>query len=213
MNAIILAGGAGSRMEEDLPKALVEVRGKPILAYQLDYLKDKTDKIILAIGIKSDMIIDYVSKNYPDRNIIFSVEGKKLGTGGAIKQAMGMADSEKVLVLNCDDLTNIDIEKLKSQEENTVCVAHPQLPFGLVRESDEGYAVFVEKPTLPDWVSCGWYLFKKAEIYDLLPDEGNIEAETFPKIKLRLFKHEGIWQTFNTKKDIQEFESKGQDIM
>ncbi len=205
IDCIILAGGKGSRMEDDLPKALVLVKNKPIISYQIDYLSPKVDKIILALGYKADQVVNYIKKSYPEKNIDFSIEEEPLGTGGAIKLAMKKSDSEKILVLNCDDITDIDPEKLSQNKENTICVAHPRLPFGLVKEK-EGYAVFEEKPVLSEWVSCGWYLFYRKEIFDLLPEKGSIEYDTFPKTKLRVYEHEGFWNTLNSKKDIAEFE-------
>ena len=38
MDAVIIAGGEGKRMGSKLPKALVKAKGKPILAWQIDYL-------------------------------------------------------------------------------------------------------------------------------------------------------------------------------
>ena len=51
VDAIILAGGKGSRMEDNLPKALVEARGKPIVSHQIDYLSKfrEINKIILSL--------------------------------------------------------------------------------------------------------------------------------------------------------------------
>ena len=40
----------------------------------------------------------------------------------------------------------------------------------------------------------------------ILPDKGMLEYDIFPKIKLRLFKHEGFWKPLNTRKDVEEFE-------
>ena len=207
MDAVILAGGQGSRMEDSLPKPLIKVKGKPILAYQLDYLLNsgKIEKIILSIGHRAGEVINYVNENYDTSKIIFSVEDEPLGTGGAIKQAMLKTDSEFVLVLNCDDITDIDLTKLDRLTGNTICVAHPRLPFGRVKE-ENGYAIFEEKPMLGDWVSCGWYVFDREELLKHLPDKGSIEYEVFPKIKLRLYKHTGFWNALNTKKDIVEFE-------
>lgn len=202
MDAILLAGGKGSRMEDSLPKVLVKAKNKTILAHQLDYLLPKTNKIILAIGYKADQIIEYIKQNYKDQNIEFSIEETPLGTAGALKQAIQKTTSEKILVLNCDDLTNINIEKIKTSKENTICIAHPILPFGLIEEK-EGYATFREKPILNSWVSCGWYLFHKKELP--LPDIGSLEYDVFPKIKLRVHKHEGFWKPLNSKKDIEEF--------
>lgn len=207
MDAIILAGGQGSRMEDPLPKVLVKVKGKPVLSYQLDYLlkSGKIKNIILAIGHRAGEIINYVNANYDLSRVGFSVEDEPLGTGGAIKKAMLNIDSEFVLVLNCDDITDINLVKLERLKENTICVAHPRLPFGRVTEKN-GYAVFEEKPMLSDWVSCGWYVFDKVRLLDNLPDKGSLEYEVFPKIKLRLYKHTGFWRTANSKKDISEFE-------
>jgi mannose-1-phosphate guanylyltransferase len=208
MDAIILAGGKGSRMEDALPKVLVQIRGKAILDYQLNYLKSKVDKIVLALGHRADEVIEHVQKFHKDEPIEFSIEDEPLGTGGAIKKAMRLCATSRVLVFNCDDLTDIDIKKLEVMEENVICIAHPRLPFGLVKE-ENGYAVFVEKPILPDWVSCGWYAFNKDELMELLPDKGSIEYEVFPKIKLRVYKHEGYWRSTNTKKDVDEIEKEG----
>jgi|SRR3989338_671292 len=206
MDAIIIAGGEGKRMGSELPKALVEVKGKPILAWQIDYLLNSgIEKIVLAIGHKAEAIADYISNNYREKHVDFTIEKKLLGTAGAIKLALKKCSSEFVVVLNCDDLTDIGIKKLEEKRENTICVAHPSLHFGRVAEKN-GYAVFEEKPMLNDWVSCGWYLLNKEEMLKILPDKGMLEYDVFPKIKLRIYKHEGFWKTFNTQKDVEEFE-------
>jgi mannose-1-phosphate guanylyltransferase len=209
MDVIILAGGKGSRMEDDLPKCLVYARKKTILQRQIDYLSkfSQVKKIILALGYKAGKVVDYVYKNYSDHNIpiLFSLEDEPLGTGGAIKKAMNLTESENVLVLNSDDITDIDLNRLTQSEESVICVTHPRLPYGMVFEK-EGYAEFEEKPVLNIWVSPGWYYFKKREIIDYLPDKGSIEYDVFPNVKLRLYKHLGFWRTLNSKKDISEFE-------
>jgi D-glycero-alpha-D-manno-heptose 1-phosphate guanylyltransferase len=210
MDAIILAGGKGNRMEYDLPKPLVQVKGKAILAHQLDYLAKfkEIDRIILSLGHRADEIINFIKKNYADYRmpIEFSVEKEPMGTGGAIKLALkNLAKSEFVLVLNCDDITNINISELALRKENTICIAHPRLPFGLVEEKN-GYAVFKEKPILKEWVSIGWYLFNKNELLEILPGKGSLEYDVFPKLKLRIFRHLGFWIALNTQKDILEFE-------
>ncbi len=189
MDAVILAGGKGSRMEDSLPKKST----------------GKINKIILQIGYKADQIIDYIKKNYPNENIEFSIESEPLGTGGAIKQGLKKATTDFVLVFNCDDLTDINIGELEKLQENTICIAHPQLPFGMVFE-ENGYAKFEEKPTLKEWVSCGWYLFNRKDMISKLPDKGSLEYDVFPKVKIRTYKHENFWVSLNTKKDITEFE-------
>ncbi|MBI5065023.1 nucleotidyltransferase family protein [Candidatus Woesearchaeota archaeon] len=205
MDCIILAGGKGSRMEDPLPKALIQANGKPIISHQLDSLLEKVDKVVLSLGYKSGEIVEYINQKHRTSKIEFSIENEPLGTAGGLKLAMQKTSSDLVLVLNCDDLTDIDLSDLVKYKDNTVCVSHPVLPFGLVTDYC-GYAEFIEKPTLKDWVSCGWYMFKK-EAKDKLPDKGSLEYDVFQtgKIKLRVYHHEGFWKALNTKKDIEEF--------
>lgn len=208
MDVIILAGGKGSRMGGDVPKPLTSVLGKTILDHQLEYLFSfpVIEKIILSLGYRAQEIQEYVLAHYPENCILFSIEDRPLGTGGGLKQGMKHAITQRVLVVNCDDITNIPIDALEVLPEHTICVAHPRLPFGRVLEKD-GYAVFDEKPILPEtWVSCGWYCFNREELLHVLPDEGSLEYDVFPKIKLHMYRHEGIWRPLNSKKDIQAFE-------
>jgi D-glycero-alpha-D-manno-heptose 1-phosphate guanylyltransferase len=209
MDAIILAGGKGNRMEDVLPKPLVKVKDKAIIGHQLDYLlgTKKLDRIILSVGYKAEEIMGYVKANYPGYPLEFSVETEPLGTAGALRKALEQAQSENFVCLNCDDITDIDLARLEALGANAICVAHPQLPFGLVSE-ENGFAKFIEKPILEEWVSCGWYFFAKNELLELLPAKGSLEYDVFPQLKLKVYKHEGFWQPLNTKKDILEFESK-----
>lgn len=207
MDVIILAGGKGTRMGSDLPKPLVPVGGKPMLGWQIGYLKDLGGKIILSIGHKSELIVDYVMKNYPDEKIEFAVEKEALGTGGALNLAIQKAESDHVLVLNCDDITNIPLGRINDIKQNSIFVTHPTLPFGLVKEDEEGNAIFTEKPVLDEWVSCGWYVFDRKGIIEHLPEKGSLEYDVFPKIKIKVEKHKGNWFPLNTKKDVIRFEN------
>ena len=206
MDAVIIDGGKGQRMEAPVPKALVVVKGRPLVAHQIDYLlKSGIKKIILALGFKAEEVVKYIKSNYPSANIDYTIEKELLGTAGGLKLALQKSESDFVIVLNCDDITDIKISKLQKLKENTICISHPQLRFGRITEKN-GYAVFEEKPLLKIRVSCGWYFFNRAQILEHLPDKGMLEFDVFPKIKLRVFKHEGFWRIVNTKKDASEFE-------
>jgi len=214
IDCIILAGGLGTRMNSTIPKALIKIgrpgNELPILEYQLRYLEgfNNTNRIILALGYQSDLVKSYVSSRRNLREVICSVEERPLGTAGAMRKALDHVVEEYFVGLNVDDLTNIDLDDLerygRDAKENVLCVAHPRLPFGLVVFGGN-YVEFREKPILEDkWVSCGWYLLKK-EIKDVLPDKGSLEYDIFQKGVVRLipYKHEGIWFTLNTPKDIE----------
>lgn len=210
MDAVILAGGKGTRMEREAPKALAQVKGKPILEWQLDYVLPQVDRAILSLGHRSHEVQEFVQNKYGDKNIVFSTEPHPSGTAGGLRLALEQTKSPFALVLNCDDLANISIPSLQELNHHTICVAHPRLPFGLVKE-ENGLARFAEKPLLKSWVSCGWYVFDVDRISAVLPRTGSLEYDVFPQLQLRIYRHTGFWQPLNSMKDIQEAESKELD--
>jgi NDP-sugar pyrophosphorylase family protein len=206
MDVVMLSGGKGTRMTDKYPKPLVRAKGKAIIDWQINYLlKNGVDKIVLALGYRSKEVIRHVNSKFKTDKISFSLGTIAHGTGGAVKRALRYCDSDYVLILNCDDITNLNVKKLCALKYNTICVAHPRSQFGLVKEV-KGYVKFEEKPLLKDWVSCGWCVLNRQELLKKLPDEGGMEYVTFPKLKMKMFKHSGFWKPLNSKKDIEEFE-------
>jgi len=116
--AIILAGGLGTRLRSvvsDLPKCMAPVAGKPFLFFVIEHLLlQGVDSFIFSVGYKSEMIIDYVTDQYPGLNKQFSIEAEPLGTGGAVKLACRLVTENYVLVLNGDTLFKIDVEWLST---------------------------------------------------------------------------------------------------
>ena len=96
----ILAGGLATRLRpitEKIPKALVEVAGKPFVFHQLDWLKrQKVDRVVLCVGYLGEMIREQVG--FGERwgmKIQYSLDGEKLlGTGGALKKALTILGKE-----------------------------------------------------------------------------------------------------------------------
>lgn len=114
--AIILAGGLGTRLREavpDLPKCMAPVNGHPFLYYVINHLQDEGIKnFIFALGYKSELIVQYLEENFPSLPFKISLEKEPLGTGGAIKRACTLADEKSVLVTNGDTLFKIDVTEL-----------------------------------------------------------------------------------------------------
>jgi D-glycero-alpha-D-manno-heptose 1-phosphate guanylyltransferase len=114
--AIVLAGGFGTRLQSevpDLPKSLAPVAGKPFLAYLLDYAKKQgIGKFIFALGHKSSAIETFVKQYLPDGSYMFSVEGEPLGTGGAIYQAAKHVSTSDAIILNADTYFGISFMNL-----------------------------------------------------------------------------------------------------
>lgn len=116
MEAIILAGGCGTRLStiiKEIPKPMADINGKPFLSYLLSYLiKHKVSKIILSVGYKYDKIRDFFGSKYENLDIEYVIEDKPLGTGGAIKKALKQVKGNEVIVLNGDTFFNVNLENL-----------------------------------------------------------------------------------------------------
>ena len=100
LTVLILAGGLATRIRpitEELPKALIQVSGKPFLEYQLEYLKREGVKdVVLCVGYLGELIEKTVGDGSRfGLNISYSYDGEKLlGTGGAIRKALTMLKSD-----------------------------------------------------------------------------------------------------------------------
>lgn len=200
--AIILCGGSGKRLGEmgkSLPKAMVPIKGKPIIDYQIEWLKSYgITNIVLACGYKHEII-----KEHLKGKVKYAVEKEPLGTGGAVKNALKFIEGDEFFVLNVDDITDINLNDLAEMGSNTICIGRFRCPAGVVKTEGGIVKEFVEKPLLDVWVSCGVYLLNKKVHF---PENGSIEYDVFPNIELKAFKHDGKWVTVNTQKDIEDAE-------
>lgn len=130
MDAIILAGGFGTRLRSvvsDVPKPMAPVGKQPFLSYLLKYLQQyDINKVILCTGYKHQVIEEYFSSSYNQLHIEYSIEDEPLGTGGAIKKAMSIIDSDNAIILNGDTLFNINLSEfinLHDKENADVTIA------------------------------------------------------------------------------------------
>ncbi len=196
MDAIILAGGKGTRLRKtlgnDIPKTLAKINGIPFLDIIINHLKkfEIMKNIILAVGYKKEKII-YRYKN--NKNILFSKEEKLLGTGGAIKKALSLAKSNEVLVLNGDTYLQFNPIKLlqnhiKNQAEITIGYRFEKdiSRYGTLITDPKTQKVlnFNEKQNTiksNGFISCGIYLLNK-NIFDSFEIKNfSIELDFFPK--------------------------------
>ena len=116
--AIILVGGLGSRLKSvvrDVPKPMADINGKPFLFYLIHYLKNQGIKlIILSVGYKSEIIINYFGYEIAGVKLIYSIEETPLGTGGAILRALKLVKKDVVYVFNGDTLFTINLQLMAS---------------------------------------------------------------------------------------------------
>jgi len=122
MEAIILAGGKGSRLQKqvsDVPKPLAPINNQAFLDYILKYLKAYDfKKIILSVGYKHELIMQHYGNNFLGMEIDYAIESKALGTGGGIKLSIQKASNKNVFVLNGDSFFDIDLNQFKSLHKN-----------------------------------------------------------------------------------------------
>lgn len=211
---IILAGGASKRMASSLPKALIEVRGMSLLDRQLKYFLPHVDQIVISVGSLTggDQIIQYLAQHYPgSERIQVAVEMLRLDTAGGIKKAASLitGESDTVIAVNVDDLTNIPVDTLAMSDTPTLCIVEPTSPYGVVEYDHDTKLMraFREKPKLTGlWTSCGWYVLSKRSILEKFPDKGSIEKDVFEVgvLPVRVYEHRGFWISFNTPKDVDE---------
>ena len=124
MTAMIFAAGLGTRLKpltDTMPKALVPVHGQPLLAYQIDKLKQAgINDIIVNVHHFPDMIIDYLREN--DNfgcNIHISDEREQLlDTGGGLFKAWStFAPNEPILAINVDIVSDINFQDVINQSQ------------------------------------------------------------------------------------------------
>lgn len=220
MQAIILAGGKGERLRpftSDRPKPMVEILGIPLLGYQLQWLQAQgiTD-IIIACGYRHEVIQEYFGAGEKwGVHIEYAVEPQPLGRGGALKLGFGLLRSgeDACLATNGDVLTNVRIKNLLQAHRASNCIATVMLtPFvsqyGIVEvDADDKIVAFREKPELPYWINGGIYVLSR-EIERLLPDQGDQEDTTFPRLaaerQLAAYKSRSYWRAVDTVKDLSE---------
>jgi NDP-sugar pyrophosphorylase family protein len=216
MEAIILAGGKAERLGDAAggrPKALVEVAGRPLAAYQVSRLaRASVSRVIFACAAgQGQLFVDELAGLGPE--IVAAEEPERLGRGGGIKFAARLRqESGDVYALNGDELVDVDFAALLDEHRRTgavatIAVAQPKSAFGVVEIDDDGVVGgFQEGGQVPYWVNCGNYVLSEAAL-ERFPDRGDHESTIFPELveegTLRAYRHDGLWLTVNTPKELR----------
>lgn len=115
MIAMILAAGRGERLRphtESLPKALIEVRGEPLLERHLRAVRALgVDSVVINLGWLGERIVERIGSGARyGLNVAYSDEGDNiLETGGGIHRALPMLGSEPFLAINADIYTEMPL--------------------------------------------------------------------------------------------------------
>jgi NDP-sugar pyrophosphorylase family protein len=220
VEAIILAGGQATRLGDaarGVPKALVAIAGHPLAEYQVAQLvRAGVDRIIVSCAAGQAALFE-AKLSGMGAEIAAVAEPEPLGRGGGLRYAaQHREETGPLYALNGDELTDVDLrELLDAHGENggaaTIVVAPMTSQFGVVELADGNRVTgFREAPRLPHWVNAGVYVLDD-EALERLPERGDHEQSTFPELaeegKLFAFRHEGLWITVNTPKDLERAEA------
>jgi len=119
MEAIVLAGGFGTRLRQavpDLPKPMAPIAGRPFLEILLNSLARKGfSRVVLSLGYLSEKIIGYFGDHFAGMELIYEVEDAPLGTGGAIRVALERCIADHVFVFNGDTYLDVEAAEVEAQ--------------------------------------------------------------------------------------------------
>ena len=202
MQAIILCGGLATRLGETtktIPKVLLNIGNRMVLDWQLQLLKDVgVEEVILASGHLHNVLYKRVGNYYHDVRIRYAAEEKRLGTGGAIQNAMKQIKRSPFFVLNGDILlANFSLQEMLARFHGGMTglllsvYVDDVRPYGQIVSDDSGKIVtFCEKQSVysAGYINGGVYLFD-GTIANAFPEDRehfSIEQDVFPHVS-------GLW--------------------
>lgn len=198
MEAIVLAGGFGTRLREvvpDLPKPMAPIAGRPFLEILLSALARKGfTRVVLSLGFMAEKIIAHFGESYEGIHLVYEVESRPLGTGGAIRAALTRCASDHVFIFNGDTYLDLEVHELESlwQSRRHPVIVVRKVPdterFGRVEMSDGRVNAFLEKGMSgAGLINAGCYVLPKDALDDFaLGQPFSLETEFFIKYLQRI---------------------------
>lgn len=193
MEAIVLAGGLGTRLRSEvaeLPKSMAAINSRPFLEYLMDHLiQQGISRVVFSVGYKSEHIEAHFGTAYRNCEVTYAREESPLGTGGAIRLALGQIQGETAFIVNGDSLFLANLAELQAAHTRAGAAVTLALKpmqdferYGTVDMDDQGRILrFNEKqPTAAGLINAGVYLFDVAAFQALsFPEKFSIEKEFF----------------------------------
>jgi mannose-1-phosphate guanylyltransferase len=197
MQALVLAGGEGTRLRPltyTTPKPVMPLAGRPFLSFMLDWLRfHGADEVILSCGFMSGAVKRVLGDIYDGMRLRYVLEEEPLGTAGPVRLAHdeGLLD-ERVLVLNGDVLTDMDLTAQLAEHERTgarvTLALYPvddTASYGVVPTDEQGRVeAFLEKSDGPtNRINAGAYVVER-EVAEAIPAGRAVsfELEVFPAL-------------------------------
>ncbi|HEY0666713.1 MAG TPA: sugar phosphate nucleotidyltransferase [Sphingobacteriaceae bacterium] len=201
LKMLVLAGGFGSRLQSavsDVPKPLAPVQGMPFLKFQLDnWVSQGVRSFVFLLHHRAEMIIDFLKSEMVGSllncEVKWIIEGKPMGTGGAIVQAINkLSITEGFLVTNADTWLSGGVVELAEMEGCGMAAIYVDNieRYGSVNLIDNRVVSFSEKgdKTGGGWINAGLCklmpeVFLEATVPHDLPF--SLEEVIFPQLALK----------------------------
>jgi mannose-1-phosphate guanylyltransferase len=227
MQAIILAGGQGTRLREmypDRPKALVPVLNQPFITWQLKWLASAgIHAVHIAAGHMASAIRDWIPSNAPkNMTVTLSEEPSPLGTAGGLKHIENLIQTNPFVVVNGDSLLpNLDWHEFMethrlSSAAVTMAVTRVEEAgrYGTVEFDDSNLVTsFLEKAERKSgWINGGLYIMNGETMRHIAPNQAfSLEKDVFPVMSwlrtLQVFKAAGPILDMGTPDGIRQMEA------
>jgi glucose-1-phosphate cytidylyltransferase len=214
-HVVILCGGRGTRLRErteSVPKALVEIGGRPILWHVVRiYAAQGFDRFLLATGYMGEAVAEFAAaERWPEGVRVECLDtGLDTPTGGRVRAAAERLGHERFCVTYADGVADVDLGALLEFHRGhgalaTVTVVRPDLQWGVAELRGDEVTGFVEKPRSEHWINGGFLCFEPG-VLDYLAEDSVLEREPLARLaaggELRAFRHEGFWDCMDTYKD------------
>lgn len=182
MEAIILAGGLGTRLRHvvpNLPKPMAPIGKRPFLEILLTMLAHKGFKrIVFSLGFMAEKIILHFGEHFSGMELLYEVEEQPLGTGGAARAALEQCSANHVYIFNGDtylELETDEIEKMWDSKQSPVIVVR-EVPntyrYGRVQVRNHRVVEFLEKGVAgTGHINAGCYVLSRNALNDFALDQ------------------------------------------
>jgi glucose-1-phosphate cytidylyltransferase len=212
----ILCGGRGTRLQEQthaIPKALVEIGGRPILWHVIRiYAAQGLRRFALLTGYLGEMIEQFVAgAEWPEPVEIECIAtGEETPTGGRVAIAADRLRDGTLCLTYADGVADIDLEAQLAAHRRagrlaTMTVVRPYSQWGIaVLDEDDGVRGFDEKPRLDYWINGGFFCLEP-DALEYVAEDSVLEEEPLRRLaaagQLNAYRHEGFWDCMDTYKD------------
>lgn len=219
MEAIILAGGFGTRLASrlhNIPKPMAPVAGRPFLEILLGHLgRNGCTRALLSVGHLHEVIVDHFGTSFGGIEIEYVIEHEPLGTGGAIRAALGQVRESSALVLNGDTFLAADLAAMLAAHTAAGAIfsmAVAQQPdiarYGGVVVQDNRVVGFEEKGRSgPGWINAGVYAVTRdltwpAELQDKFSFERDFMMPKLASLSPLAFQVDGFFLDIGIPEDL-----------